>query len=91
MFLQSISFILLLSSALRLKYQEYNQIEIFAIVSLPKMTVKMPCSMLTPTTVPRGISGEIADSHESLYNHLTFRCVSNGNGGWNIEVLSLLL
>ena len=66
MFLQSISFILLLSSALRLEYQEYNQIEIFAIVSLPRMTVKMPSSMLTPTTVPRDTLGEIADSHESI-------------------------
>ena len=61
MFLRKISFILLLSSALRLEFPEYYEIELFAIVSLPRMTVRMPCSMLTLTTVPKVTSGELTD------------------------------
>ena len=61
MFLRNLSFIVLLSSALRLENQEYNEIECLVPVSLPRMTVKTPSSMLILITVLRDTSGEITD------------------------------
>ena len=75
-----------------MEYQEYNEIELLASVSLPRMTVKTPSSMLILITVLRDTSGEITDSLVlSCSNLLTSRCVDNGNGGWNIEVSNVIV
>ena len=71
MFLRNLSFIILLSSALRSEYPQYIEIECLAPVSLPRMTVKTPCSMLTLTTVLKDTSGEITDRQSPGYISIT--------------------